>query len=118
MVYISKKEIFKEERKDFVIKLFKILEIDGKNNEVCINNLNENVKNKLNNMIEDFKTYYSITNLSLNESIKNRKHKNLILSMLKSTLKQEKIPFEVFKKTIKLEKGKYKSMNIYKILLE
>lgn len=119
MVYKSKKELFENERKEFVNKLLSLLGINDNNKEFCLNLLllkNENTKKELENMINNFRVYYKTVS-SLKPCYENsNKLKNPVLTMIKSVFKQENIKYFMKKKTIKLEKGKYKSMNVYEIL--
>jgi hypothetical protein len=115
MVYISKKEKYEKERTGFTEKLLELLKDGG--DEFSVNRIiltNKEKTQKLREMIEEFKIYFKTVD-SLKPGYKG-KLQNPILTMIKCVLKQQDINFEVSEKTIKMEKGKYKSMKFYKIL--
>lgn len=115
MVFVSKKQKYKEERELFTNNLLKVLDIE--NDEFSVNKTlftNNDKKIELELMIEDFKKYFKIPN-SFKPSY-NKKLKNPVLTMVKCVLKQQDINFQITEKTTKLDKGKYKSLKFYKIL--
>jgi len=97
---------FNKQRKQFIKNLLNLLNVTEDNNVICFNKTieeNENIKSEIEKMFEDFKKFFSRSNLNL---------QNPHLNLFKISLKEEGFLLERFDKN-SIESDKKKRTRIF-----
>ena len=113
MVFKSKKELFQNERKEFIKKLLDLLEVKKSGDSFCLNlilNNNPEKNNEILTLANDFNKLYKRRYINLDSS-----RKNPALILVKNALKQEGYRLSVQEKHFKLSPGEYKNLKVYTI---
>jgi hypothetical protein len=105
----GKEELYEKEREDILIKVLKLIGIDKNNNRILRENLEKpEIKEYINEMMEEIKKYYSISRW---RSVYRKENKEL--NIIKNLMRENMIDIlKIEKKRIK-EDGKYEGYRIY-----